>query len=889
MNVEVFKCNPNDTKRFVEALNRSLSGRIKENWQHYNPNSDSERVREAKQTSEAGKIAYEFLQNLLKKQGKFTANDYQAYLKYCQELGINNVLTSGGFNYAKTRVNQQTPKNVFQDELYQKAQANVDGQKLTVAETAAQPVNTAPISKSLENLLNYVEEQGDKLAETAEVTCHKKYQMVYDTVAMAVSGAVMKNSAIIAGQAGVGKCVRNSTKVPLADGSWTTMGKIKKGDMVLTPKGTTAKVLEVYPQPEKKDVYRVTLSDGRYVDADKEQIFKVKRCRFWWDSDEKKRKAEYKYDNETLETLITAWERESKYNHGKNSNKPCFSLPLTKPVDFQIDVELPIPPYILGLLLGDGGMSSKSMITFTTTDKELLEVLKEYLKTLGMEIHQSKTDPIIYRLVRVSESDNAINPLLDKLRDLGLQGTDCFTKFIPAVYKTASKEDRLELIRGLMDTDGTIGTKQRNTSYCTVSKELAKDFAEIIYSLGGRCSYRKVEGRESQKEGSYFYDVRLNLSDCPFKLERKVKRYNKIPSKKRNLENICIKSIEYVGKDDTTCILIDDPEHLYLVNDYVVVHNTYSATKVLADRGFKRILEGNPGQGEYLYNNGSIGRNQESIVWFFYTHRNNEIIVMDDCDSFLTTGNDSINNMLKALLTTGKQGGKVTVGDLRLRRKLSKLMKESTDKNYALNRLIEGTANNQLREQFGDEEFDRSFYGEDNEEEETIDSQNSQEGEDNKNKDDLSFPSTFEFTSKLICISNLHLKDIDNAVTSRSNCCEIYLTPEEFMVKLNEVKDQLGNDDCRVPLDVYLWHKDVCLETLNIALECWKTGRKVAGRSVQINSPLEFRIITALADYSIAKTTINGIDVLKMTDNQRTAHIYRMLTENCIDMLAQVK
>lgn len=889
MNVEVFKCNPNDTERFVEALNRSLSGRIKENWQHYDPNSDSERVREAKQMSEAGKIAYEFLQNLLKKQGKFTSKDYQAYLKYCQELGIDNVQSLAGFNYLKTKIQQGNTSQSVQNDLYQRAQANVDGQKLTVAETAAQPVNTAPISKSLENLLNYVEEQGDKLAETAEVTCHKKYQMVYDTVAMAVSGAVMKNSAIIAGQAGVGKCVANSTRVPLADGSWTTMGKIKKGDTVLTPKGTTAKVLEVYPQPEKKDIYKVTLSDGRFIEADKDQIFKIKRCRFWWDSDEKKRKAEYKYENETLETIIEAWERQLKYNHGKNSNKPCFSIPLTQSVVFDSKEKLPLDPYLLGLLLGDGGLISSSP-TITSTDKELVDFVKEAVKSLGLELHQNKSDPITFNIVRKETAkDQKTNPLTDILKNLGLYKKDCFTKFIPEIYKKASVEARKALIQGLVDTDGTVGFKERNTTFCTVSEQLAKDFAEIIYSLGGRCSVNKIEGRKSQNKGSYFYDVSFNVDFCPFKLERKAKRYLKCSQKKRPLENICIKSIEYVGKDDTTCILIDDPEHLYLVNDYVVIHNTYSATKVLADRGFKRILEGNPGQGEYLYNNGSIGRNQESIVWFFYTHRNNEIIVMDDCDSFLTTGNDSINNMLKALLTTGRQGGKVTVGDLRLRRKLSKLMKESTDKNYALNRLIEGTANNKLREQFGDEEFDRSFYGEDNEEEETIDSQNSQEGEDSKNKDDLSFPSTFEFTSKLICISNLHLKDIDNAVTSRSNCCEIYLTPEEFMVKLNEVKDQLGNDDCRVPLDVYLWHKDVCLETLNIALECWKTGRKVAGRSVQINSPLEFRIITALADYSIAKTTINGIDVLKMTDNQRTAHIYRMLTENCIDMLAQVK
>lgn len=334
------------------------------------------------------------------------------------------------------------------------------------------------------------------------------------------------------------------------------------------------------------------------------------------------------------------------------------------------------------------------------------------------------------------------------------------------------------------------------------------------------------------------------------------------------------------------------------------IGKTHVVTQVLHDRGFSRILEGNPKPNQYLYNNGSIGTSQESVIWFFYQHRDHEIIVLDDCDGFLATENPSLNNMLKALLTTGKEGGKVTVKDLRLRGRLSKLMEY--DENRKLKKAIrESDFNdvNAFEEIFGkmynkntdsyqtqdtddyENDIDDSLETEDlrDDPEETLETKSEEP------KSNLKFPEVFEFTSKVICISNLRLRDIDSAVTSRSNCCEIYLTPAEFMVRLDEIKDTLGNSSCRVDLDVYKWHKDCCIDALEIALEAYEKGITINGRRVEINSDLEFRIITALADYSIAKTKFSGRDVLSYTEDQRWSHIYRLLSENCLDMLAQVK
>lgn len=871
----------------------------KEDWSTYNADADSglfqkhlKRLAEAKATP-SGKATSDIFKTVWTNYGPEGLNKY-SYDNYLRDMRTNypalQPLTKGGFDYNKAK---------FKDSL--------DNIRTSITPPTPQaPIDQVPPkenSQKLNRILSYIDQNAEQLKDTAKSSCDKKYGQIYDTVAMAVSGQVTKNSAIIAGQPGIGKCVVNSTRVPLADGSWTTMGEIKKGDVVLTPKGTTAKVLEVYPQPEKQDVYRVTFSDGRFVEADRDQIFKVKRCRFWWDSNEKKRKAEYKYDNETLETLITAWERESKYNQGKNSNKPCFSIPLTQSVVFDSKEELPLDPYLLGLLLGDGGLTQPTPI-ITSNDKEIIDFVKEAVKPLGLELHQHKGDPITFSIVRDETAKNQkTNPLTDILRNLGLYRKDCFTKFIPEIYKKASVEARKALIQGLADIDGTIGSKVRNTTFCTVSEQLAKDFAEVIYSLGGRCSINKREGRESQNIGSYFYDISFNTNFCPFRLEKKAKRYLKCSQKKRPLENICIKSIEYIGKDDTTCILIDDPDHLYLVNDYVVVHNTHTVTQVLHDRGFSRVLEGNPKPNQYLYNNGSIGTSQESVIWFFYQHRDHEIIVLDDCDGFLATENPSLNNMLKALLTTGKEGGKVTVKDLRLRGRLSKFM-EYNEKRTLKRLLRESNFNdvNAFEEIFGKMyNKNTNTYQNQSTDDYEDDVEDSLENEDLRNdeetletksegsKSNLKFPEVFEFTSKVICISNLRLRDIDSAVTSRSNCCEIYLTPAEFMVKLDEIKDTLGNDSCRVDLDVYKWHKDCCIDALEIALEAYEKGITINGRRVEINSDLEFRIITALADYSIAKTKFSGRDVLSYTEDQRWSHIYRLLSENCLDMLAQVK
>ncbi len=316
------------------------------------------------------------------------------------------------------------------------------------------------------------------------------------------------------------------------------------------------------------------------------------------------------------------------------------------------------------------------------------------------------------------------------------------------------------------------------------------------------------------------------------------------------------------------------------------VGKTFYATKILEEKGLKPVSYGTPTQNQYYYQKGSIGTSRESIVWFFYQHRNKEIIVLDDCDSFLVNKDQTIQNVLKAILTQGKNGGDVGITDLNLRRKLSKMldasnkqMVESIQPKSTKSKLLESL--DQLNKLYNDG-FDEENDNLEAEEELSLETlKNTKE----VSTDSLSFPETFHFTSKVVIISNLNLKQIDSAVSSRSNFCEIYLEPDEFLYKLKEIASTLGLNDTPLAEKEFVWHRDLCIEVLEIAIECALTSTRLGSLSFEINSPLEFRNVITLTDYSIAKTL--NVDVFEMSEKEKQSHKFKLLVD-CAALLSQV-
>jgi hypothetical protein len=245
------------------------------------------------------------------------------------------------------------------------------------------------------------------------------------------------------------------------------------------------------------------------------------------------------------------------YKDKQNRNK--WSIPIVKPISFDLGAKLPINPYLLGLLLGDGGLSQRS-IRFSTVDTELINSIEHILE-----------DDLLIKKVKNSNCDYTIitkvclrNSLTKRLNELSLKGKKSEDKFIPQEYMFATGSSRLSLLQGLMDTDGSYSN--HGAEFYSSSKTLAYQVVELVQSLGG---IAKIRCKKTTHLDSYI--VRLLLPDYlnPFILKRKREIYK--PSK---VFSRYITNIEYIDDAEAVCISVDAPDNLYVTEHALVTHNT---------------------------------------------------------------------------------------------------------------------------------------------------------------------------------------------------------------------------------------------------------------------------------------------------------------------------
>lgn len=336
------------------------------------------------------------------------------------------------------------------------------------------------------------------------------------------------------------------------------MGEIKVGSTVISAHGTPAEVLQVYPQGVVP-IYKIKFIDGAETRCSADHLWlahearstsKLKHCGGW--------------------KLYTTERLMSEIAKGKN-----MLIPLTEPVQFTRGKSGgKIKPYTLGVILGDGNTTG-SPVKIYENDQEIFDnVMGD-----GYEIYECKTSRP--NEVRAFAFRNFSEEKV-WLKENDLRCT-AEHKYIPEGYKYAPIEERFALIQGLMDTDGYADSRG-HIEYSTVSKQLAKDVQWIIWSLGGKATitekdptYTLPDG--TRKDGKHAYVVYIQTKDNSrlFRLTRKRERcagkefnggYSEL--KRR------IVSIEPCGYEEAQCIRIDEPDGLYVTNDFVVTHNTYS-------------------------------------------------------------------------------------------------------------------------------------------------------------------------------------------------------------------------------------------------------------------------------------------------------------------------
>ena len=361
--------------------------------------------------------------------------------------------------------------------------------------------------------------------------------------------ACESNLIFMCGAMSMGKAQPYDAKV-LTPNGFVDMGSLKVGDTISGVDGGEQKVLAIFEQGEK-EVYSISFDDGAQTECCKEHL---------WLTTVKRYANGSRYSDFSIRTF-----NEIKDLLDKGSR---VGIPFCDIVRFDSNNELPISPYTLGALLGEGCVTYPYRQVLTCNDDEIVNRIRRD----GYNVDKIRGSKYAYNVTG--------NEIRVKIDNLGLRGKCASEKFIPSIYKYANVQDRISLIQGLFDTDGTVDTRGC-ISYGTTSLQLALDIQFVIRSLGGRCNIKKEINKTYKCNGEIrkckdFYTLIINttINEHVFQLQRKIDRVHRNYARGKRRHRIM--SYRLVGKKQCRCILVSNPDHLYITDDFIVTHNTYA-------------------------------------------------------------------------------------------------------------------------------------------------------------------------------------------------------------------------------------------------------------------------------------------------------------------------
>ncbi|MFJ3777604.1 helicase-related protein [Streptomyces sp. NPDC090075] len=356
---------------------------------------------------------------------------------------------------------------------------------------------------------------------------------------------------LLQGEVGSGKAQPLDSLV-LTPAGFRRMGDLSVGDEVVVPEGEIALIDGVFPQGER-DVWRLVLSDGSSVECDDEHLWIVGTSCAW-------------HRGQAPKVMTT---REIRLDTFKANGSSKWYIPVAAPVDLGHDSGLPLDPYLFGLLLGDG--SFRHNLRLSTIDDEIRDAVAAAVAP-ECRLVPVKGSHCDYTIQLTRRAGGVRNPVIQTLRDLDLWGMTSHGKFVPDDFKNTSVKNRLALLQGLLDTDGTIHADGLSISLCSASRRLADDVAWIVRSLGGRA-------RVLPKRAAFNVSVALPDEYVPFRLTRKADRVR--PRPKYNTFRRGIRSVEHVGRKPVQCISVAHPSHAYVTDNFTVTHNTMVALRAM--------------------------------------------------------------------------------------------------------------------------------------------------------------------------------------------------------------------------------------------------------------------------------------------------------------------
>lgn len=361
-----------------------------------------------------------------------------------------------------------------------------------------------------------------------------------------IIGGFKNGSLIVLGAAtSAGKALKMDAKI-LTDSGWVLNKDLKIGDRVCSIDGKESIVNGIFPQGIRK-TFKVHFIDGRTIECDGDHLWEV--C-----GSALKNKSKVMKTIDIMEKL--------KFPTYKNRiHVPYFSG------NYGVKKDFIVHPYILGVLLGDGCLQRGC--SWTKLDMFIVDKINSLLPDKHFISHGKKHSFCI-----TTKSRNKTNKLLIELKNIGLWGTRSYERFIPEQYFYASMEQRMELLNGILDTDGTVDDSG-SVEYSSSSLQLAKDVQKLAWSLGFRCRMqtKRVFLKGIEKRLAYrmiITGTNHHLLFCtPIKKDR-------IKLQKR-IQPLTITKVEECGYAECQCISVSHPRKLYITDDFIPTHNTSMA------------------------------------------------------------------------------------------------------------------------------------------------------------------------------------------------------------------------------------------------------------------------------------------------------------------------
>lgn len=380
-------------------------------------------------------------------------------------------------------------------------------------------------------------------------------------------GARLKKVYLRSASSGAGKALPNNTVIPTPNG-YRKVGDIKQGDYLFGKDGKPTKVLQIHPQPYKKEVYEITFKDGRKAQCCSEHLWGL-------------------YKTSGSNKMIVK-STEEIYQEGKDSGykKFCkynFRVPVCSPLQYS-KKDFPIEPYIFGLMIGSGSFrihNTNKAFMYVSKDEELV---KKIAVRNNWNYKRHKLNKHCWYFEYKTKQNKCKNvQVTDILSDFPeLINIKSEEKFIPKIYLQGDVEQRKELLRGLLDSNGSI-KKKGNIEYTTVSEKLKGSILTLIFELGFKANVFEKK-KQYREKNTYHINIAMPAKEKigMFNLNRKkevIKKYYKSnKSEDASYNDNPIIDIQPTSKyENMTCFTVDGENHLFVINDGIVTHNTRTA------------------------------------------------------------------------------------------------------------------------------------------------------------------------------------------------------------------------------------------------------------------------------------------------------------------------